>query len=444
MFQKFRSHSLRTFLLIWSGQTVSLIGSSMTGFAFTIWVWELTGQATALALFGFFAQMPQLLTAPFMGVIVDRWDRKLLMAVGDTAAGILTITIFLLYIGNNLQIWHLYMAVAVNGIFQQLQELAYKASISMIVPELQYSRASSMGSLAIYSSKIVSPALAGTLYYVVGLRGILIVDIATFAIAIGTLLLTHIPQPTLTEKPAFSFTNIQREIGFGFRYIATRPSLLALLVLTSLFWLVHDLSATLHSPMILARTGNDARILGMVVSVAGLGGIVGALAISAWGGPKRRIHGFLLGMAGAGLSKTVFGLGVTPLVWTGAQFCSSLNFPLLGSSADVIWLVKVKPEVQGRVFATRSVSLLVASIFGCLIAGPLVDRVFEPAMMPKGCLAPVFGGLFGTGTGAGIALLYASCGLCMLILGLGGYVFRVLRDVEDIVSEGDFLSSSVD
>jgi hypothetical protein len=301
-----------------------------------------------------------------------------------------------------------------------------------------------MGSLAIYSSKIVSPALAGTLYYVMGLRGILIVDIATFAIAIGTLLLTHIPQPTLTEKPAFSFTNIQREIGFGFRYIATRPSLLALLVLTSLFWLVHDLSATLHSPMILARTGNDARILGMVVSVAGLGGIVGALAISAWGGPKRRIHGFLLGMAGAGLSKTVFGLGVTPLVWTGAQFCSSLNFPLLGSSADVIWLVKVKPEVQGRVFATRSVSLLVASIFGCLIAGPLVDRVFEPAMMPKGCLAPVFGGLFGTGTGAGIALLYASCGLCMLILGLGGYVFRVLRDVEDIVSEGDFLSSSVD
>ena len=284
MFQKIRSNSLRTFLLIWSGQTVSLIGSSMTGFAFTIWVWELTGQTTALALFGFFAQMPQLLTAPFMGVIVDRWNRKLLMAVGDTLAGILTITIFLLYVGNNLQIWHLYMAVAVNGIFQQLQELAYKASISMIVPESQYSRASSMGSLAIYSSKIVAPALAGTLYYVMGLRGILMVDIATFAIAIGTLLLAHIPQPTLTEKPAFSFTNIQREIGFGFRYIATRPSLLALLVLTSLFWLVHDLSAALHSPMILARTGNDARILGMVVSVAGLGGIVGALAVSAWGG----------------------------------------------------------------------------------------------------------------------------------------------------------------
>jgi len=166
--------------------------------------------------------------------------------------------------------------------------------------------------------------------------------------------------------------------------------------------------------------------------------------VSAWGGPKRRIHGFLLSMAGAGLSKTVFGLGVTPLVWTGAQFCSSLNFPLLGSSADVIWLVKVKPEVQGRVFATRSVSLLVASIFGCLIAGPLVDRVFEPAMMPKGSLAPVFGWLFGTGTGAGIALLYASCGLCMFILGLGGYAFRVLRDVEDIVSDRDSLSSSVD
>src|SRR4028118_309708 len=153
MFLKSRSNSLRTFLLIWSGQTVSLIGSSMTGFAFTIWVWELTGQATALALFGFFAQMSQLLTAPFMGVIVDRWNRKLLMAVGDTVAGLLTITILLLYLGNNLQVWHLYLAVAVNGIFQHLQELAYKASISMVVPESQYSRASSMGSLAIYRDR---------------------------------------------------------------------------------------------------------------------------------------------------------------------------------------------------------------------------------------------------------------------------------------------------
>ncbi|MDF0552720.1 MFS transporter [Kamptonema sp. UHCC 0994] len=442
MLQKIHSNSIRTFLLIWSGQTVSIIGSSMTGFAFTIWVWELTSQATALALFGLFAQIPQLLTTPFMGVIVDRGNRKLLMAVGDTVAGILTITILLLYLRSNLQVWHLYVAVAVNGIFQQLQELAYKASISMIVPESQYSRASSMGSLASYSSKIVAPALAGTLYYVMGLRGILIVDIATFAIAICTVAIANIPQPILTETPRFSLKNIQEEISFGFRYIATHPSLLALLALTSMFWLVHDLSGTLRSPMILARTGNDARILGLAVSAAGLGGIVGALAVSAWGGPKRRIHGFLLGMAGAGLSKTVFGLGVTPLVWTLTQFCSSLNFPLLGSSADVIWLVKVKPEVQGRVFATRSVSLLVASTVGYSIAGPLVDRVFEPAMMPKGSLAPVFGGLFGTGTGSGIALLYASCGLCMLILGLGGYAFRVLRDVEDITSDfsGDYLS----
>src|SRR4028119_2332742 len=186
--------------------------------------------------------MSQLLTAPFMGVIVDRWNRKLLMSVGDTVAGLLTITILLLYLRSNLQVWHLYLAVAVNGIFQHLQELAYKASISMIVPESQYSRASSMGSLAIYSSKIVAPALAGTLYYVMGLRGILMVDIATFAIAIGMLALAHIPQPTLTETPRFRLTNIQREISFGFRYIATRPSLRALLVLTSLFWLVHDLS----------------------------------------------------------------------------------------------------------------------------------------------------------------------------------------------------------
>ncbi|HEY9820650.1 MAG TPA: MFS transporter, partial [Candidatus Sericytochromatia bacterium] len=351
---------MRNFIVIWLGQTVSLIGSQMTNFAITIWVWQLTGQATALALFGLLTQAPRVLVTPFAGIIVDRCNRKLLMMIGDAIACFSTIVILLLYLTNNLQIWHLYLAGAINGIFEQLQELAYLASISMMVSEEQYSRASSIGFLASYGSDIIAPALAGVLYAVIGLIGILIIDLATFAIALLTLLFVRIPEPAHVEPEPFSRANLQQQVVFGCHYIMASPSLLALLVLEMLFWFAHDLGAPLYSPMILARTGNDAKVLASLASAAGIGGVLGALLVSAWGGTKRRIHGMLIGIIGAGLSKTAFGLGQMLLIWIPAQFCSSLNFPLLGSSSDAIWLTQIKPDVQGRVFAARRVSILVA------------------------------------------------------------------------------------
>jgi MFS family permease len=421
---------MRNFIVIWLGQTVSLIGSQMTNFAITIWVWELTGQATALALFGLLTQAPRVLVTPFAGIIVDRCNRKLLMMIGDAIACFSTIVILLLYLTNNLQIWHLYLAGAINGIFEQLQELAYLASISMMVSEEQYSRASSIGFLASYGSDIIAPALAGVLYAVIGLIGILIIDLATFAIALLTLLFVRIPEPAHVEPEPFSRANLQQQVVFGCRYIMARPSLLALLVLEMLFWFAHDLGAPLYSPMILARTGNDAKVLASLASAAGIGGVLGALLVSAWGGTKRRIHGMLIGIIGAGLSKTAFGLGQMLLIWIPAQFCSSLNFPLLGSSSDAIWLTQIKPDVQGRVFAARRVSILVASTIGYLIAGPLADYVFEPAMIPGNSLATIFGGIFGTGKGAGMTLLYVISSLGLLLVGLSGYAFRVLREID--------------
>ncbi|WP_375509311.1 MFS transporter [uncultured Nostoc sp.] len=428
---------MRTLIIIWLSQIVSIIGSGMTGFAFSIWVWELTGQATSLALFGFFGQVPQILIIPIAGVIVDRWNRKYLMMVGDTVSGLLTITVLLLYITHNLQLWHLYLAVGVKGTFQQLQELAFVASVSIMVPKQQYSRASSISFLATSSSIIITPALAGALYLVIGLVGILIIDIITFAIALLTLLLVHIPQPTITKLGMHSNTNLKEDLYFGWRYVALRPSLLAMLILMLLFSFAYQFSGSLATPLILARTGNDTKVLGAVFSAEGLGGIIGALIMVTWGSSKQRIHGVLLGMVGAGLSQTVFGLGITPLIWIPAQLCSSLNFPIMGSANDAIWLNKVKPEIQGRVFAMRSMVMSVSSALANLIAGPLADRVFVPAMKPDGTLAPMLGWIFGTKGGAGIALLYVISSLCMLVVGLGGYAFSVLRNVEKILPDHD-------
>lgn len=425
---------MKTFIIVWLGQLVSTFGSRMTSFAIKIWAWEITGQATALALVTVFTQVPCLLITPFAGIIVDRWNRKLLLIAGDTVTVLSNIAIFLLYLTGNLQIWHLYVIGAVSGAFNQLQDLAYSASITLMVPKQQYTRASSMRSILHYGSIIIAPALAGVLYYVIGLLGILLIDFVTFCIAIATVLFARIPQPPLMEE---SRQNIRGELAFGVRYIFAYPGLLALLAAEALFIFAHDLGAALQAPMILARTGNDARILGSVYSAAGIGGITGAIIISTWGGFKRRINGVLLGMVGAGISKTVFGLGQMPLVWLPAQFCSSLNFPLKGSSSTAIWLAKVAPEVQGRVFAARQMFTLAVSPIASLIAGPLADYVLEPAMMPGGILTPFLGRIFGTGSGAGMAIIYVTTAMCLLLVGVGGYAFPILRDVEHLIPDYD-------
>jgi hypothetical protein len=293
-----------------------------------------------------------------------------------------------------------------------------------------------MGSMVHYGSNILAPALAGSLYPVIGLVGILLVDLGTFVCAIASLLSVRIPQPPqLTDNP--NPETIWQEIASGYHYILTRPGLYALLTVTTLFRFAHDLGGALYDPMILARTGGSARILGTVSTAIGVGGVTGALILSIWGGFKRRLHGVLLGFIGAGISKTVFGFGQAPIVWVPAQFCSSLNFPLLGSHQTAIWLAKVAPATQGRVFAAKSLVLEVVSAIATLIAGPLADRLFEPAMMPGGVLVPLFGGLFGTGAGAGMALLYVLCSVSLLLVGIGGYALPALRGVEDGVTDSD-------
>lgn len=428
---------MRTFTIIWLGQIVSTIGSYMTVFALTIWVWEITGSATALALVSFFSQLPRIFVTLFAGIIVDRFNRKHLMILGDSVALFCTTTIGLLYLTNNLQVWHLYFAVAVYGSFAQIQQLAYSTSITMIVPKQHYTRAGSMGAAVSYGSAILSPALAGSLYGIIGLGGIILIDITTFAAAIGALLFVQIPQPPRTDTVNFKTQTIWQNFTFGFRYILAKPSLLAMVIAFSLFAFPNDLGKALYNPLILARTDGSATVLGSVTTAAGIGGVTGAVILSTWGGFQRRIHGMLVGFIGAGLFRTVFGLGQSPLIWIGTQFCAALNTPLFYSSSNAIWYAKVSPDFQGRVLAADQMIGLVIGAAASLVAGPLADYVFEPAMRPGGHLAAIFGPVFGTNSGAGIALLYVITSIWMLLVGVCGYAFRTLRDVEDLLPDHD-------
>lgn len=425
--------NIRKFLIIWLGQFVSIIGSSMTSFAIEIWAWEITGKATSLTLIGFFGLLPSIIISPISGLIVDKFNRKILMMLGDAIAVLTTVMLLLLYQHYQLQIWHLYIIAAINGIFNQIQYLAYSASVALLVPKQHYTRVSSMDFISGYGSNILAPPLAGYLYKIIGLTGIAAIDIMTFIVAIMSIFFLTIPQPQRNLSENIPQENIWQQLIFGVRYILSQKSLFALLIANLLFWLPHDIGDSLYTPMILSRTNNDTFLLGNLAAAAGFGGVTGGIIMSIWGGFKIKIKGVLWGMMGAGLSKILFGLGRSGWIWIPAQFCSSCNFPLNGSSDDAIWLTKVAPHIQGRVFAARSLLLQFISAFGLLIAGPLADNIFAPALLEGGRLA----GIFGTGAGAGIALLYVICAVCMLVVGLVGFYIPELRNVEQILPDHD-------
>lgn len=415
--------SLRTFIIIWLGQVVSTIGTYMTDFAISLWVWQLTTSATALTLVAFFSQVFRIPTTFFAGIIVDRFNRKNLMILGDTIAAISTGALLALYLTNNLHIWHLYFTGAINGCFRQIQNLAYEASLSQIVPKQHYTRATSMGSVVHYGPVILAPAIAGSLYPLIGLAGILIIDLLSFVVAIITLYLVIIPQPPQTDIE-------QTDIVFGFRYLFTNPSLRVFLLAISLFWFAHDFAESVGDAMILARSNSNPRVLASISAAAGISGVTAAIIFSIWSGTKPRIYGMLLGFIGAGISKTIFGLGRNLSVWAPAQFCSSFNFPLMDSSETAIWLAKIPPNLQGRVFAAKSLMLQLLSSFATLIAGPLADKVLEPATILQG-------GIFGSGKGTGIAFTYVMGALCMLLVGLLGFTIPSLRNIEKILPDHD-------
>ena len=405
----------------------------MSEFALTLWAWELTGSATALALVSFFSLLPRIFISLFAGIIVDRANRKYLMMLGDAIAAGSTVAILLLHLSGNLAIWQLYLAASINGGFGQIQKLAYSTSITLLVSPQNYTRANSMNSVVHYGSNIIAPAIAGVLYPIIGLGGILPIDLATFGIAIATLIWIRIPQPdreTKRDREVNKLSVFWKEITFGIRYIWQRDSLRTLLLVTALFWFAHDLGGTVFSPMILARSDNNSQALGAISSAAGIGGVTGAIVLSAWGGTKSRVNGMLAGFMGAGIAKTVFGLGQSLTVWLPAQFCSSLNFPLLGSSQKALWMEAAPPELQGRIFAADEFVVRLVSAIATLIAGPLCDRILEPAMQSDTILSSLFAPIFGNSAGAGMALLYVSCAIAMFTVGAVGFKLPQLRQLE--------------
>lgn len=428
------------FIVIWIGQIVSLFGTALFSFAIGIWLYQQTGLASTFTNMIFFSNIPRIVLSPFAGALVDRWNRKVTMLASDVATGITTLVVLASILNGSLNIWLLYLLMGISSAFESFQFPAFSSSITLLVDKSHYARTNAMLSLADEGSRVIAPLAAAALITVVGLEGIILIDVVSCVVAVVTLLLVPIPQPKPSDADPTSKGGLLSEAGYGFRFIFANPGLLGLQINFTLVNLL-AMSTVLRTPMILARTGNDEVILGIVSSVTAFGGLAGGLAMSIWGGPKRRIQGVIWGLIFGSLGRAGIGLGWEAFVWSISGFIAMFSVAVTNSSNQALWQTKTPVNVQGRVFAARRVTGQLAFPIAGLIGGPLSDRLFEPAMAADGALAPVFGWLVGTGPGAGMSLLILAAAAIGVIIPIVSYGFPQFRNVEDSIPDVHIISA---
>ena len=430
------------FVLVWIGQIVSVLGSSMTGFGLTIWMYQQTKSATDMAMMQVAFITPFLILSPIAGVMVDRYNRKLMMMVSDLAAGLSTIGLLILFATGHIQFWYLYFAQILNGIGNTFQWPAYSAAISSMVPKEHYGRANGMMSLLDAGPGVLAPLVAGALLPFIKITGIMFIDIATFIFAIGALLIVFVPQPEKTEEGQKGQDNFWKETLYGFKYIFSRPSLLGLQLLFFAGNFFAGISWAIFAPMILARTNGNSLIFGSVQTAGAIGGVVGGLIMSAWGGFKRKVHGVLTGHILMGIFSTILGIGTKLPVWIPIMVMTEITVVVVNTSNQTIWQSKVAPDAQGRVFSARRLIAWFSNPITPIIGGTLADFVLEPAMKTNSGLANTFGPVFGNGSGSGMGLLFFLCGLGVVMVGVAGYFIRPVRDAESILPDHDQLKKA--
>jgi len=424
-----------TFTIVWIGQLISTLGSGLTSFALGIWIYEQTGSATLFVINILVWTLPNILISPVVGVISDRWDRRLVMMMGDTGAGLSTLFVALVMFFGDLQIWHIYLATAVNSAFGAFQWPAFSAATSTLVPKKQLGRAAGMSQIGDAVSHFATPAIAGALYVTLGMKFILSVDVGTYLVALGTLLAVRFPKPKQTEESQEGKGSFWREALFGWTYIKARPGLLGLLMVFASLNFLWSITFPLLIPMLLDMTTPDK--VGYVESIGGLGMLISTLVMSAWGGPKRRILGIFWAETLSGVAALFLGLRPSIAIIAASLFGMSLVLPTSNANSQAIWQSKVAQDVQGRVFAIRRMIAFSIEPIAVILAGPLAEKVFGPLMMPAGGLAGLFGGMIGVGPGRGIGLMFVLAGVLYILISsvivIHPRIRRVEIELDDVV-----------
>ena len=415
----------RSFLVLWLGQVMSLLGTSLSGFALGIWVYQTTGSVTQFAIIALTTSLPRVLLAPVAGALVDRWSRKLMIVLGDTGAGLSTLGIFLLLSSGRLEPWHIYIATAVASVCSVVQAPAYIVSVPLLVPARHLGRANGMVQLGEAAARIAAPISAGALLGIVGLRGIILIDLATFVYAVGTLLWVRIPSPAKVTTGRVGRSTLRDEILAGWRYLRTQRGLLVLVMLFTASNFFMGMVEVLVTPLVLA-TGTPVT-LSQVMTIGGIGMLAGSLTMAVWGGPRHRVLGVLAFMMLEGIFMVIGGVAPRFIFFAVAAFGFFFSVPIENSCTRALLQTTVPADMQGRVFAVASAVAHSAMPLGYSVAGPLADRVFSPLLAPDGALAGSVGAVIGTGPGRGIAFMFISAGVLYTAFAIIGLAYPRLR-----------------
>jgi MFS family permease len=426
---------MRTFVIIWIGQVISIVGSSLTYFGIGVWIFERTGDAMPFVLTVLFGSLPQVFLLPIAGSLADRWNRRWLMILADTGNALATLIIVVLLFFGVLEVWHIYLLSAIGSALGTFQRPAYQASITMLVPKKQLTRANGLVQTADSLGGILAPAVAGFLFVTIGLRGIVLIDFGTYFFAILALLLVRIPQPKVEPTGEEQKNKVVSDVRFAWRYLRERPGLLGLLFYYAAVNFFLSTVFVLIGPLVLSQ--HDARAFGLVQMVLGIGGLAGGVAASTWGGPKKHlVRAVLLGIPLYMAGIIVAGLRIHPAFPAIGLAFNVFFVALVQSVSNAIWQLKVAPEVQGRVFSLRYMLATIITPLAYLAAGPLADRVFEPLMAEGGALATtILGSLLGTGPGRGIGLIYVLSGVMVIVVSAIAYLNPRIRRLEEEVPD---------
>lgn len=407
---------LRTFIKLWSTQSLSQLGSAMTGFALTLWLYEKTGSALQTALLAICSYVPYVVMSIFAGALSDKWNKKKVMLVCDTLAALSTVAIFVLLKTEQLQPVHMYILNALNGLMNTVQQPASDVAMTLITPKKHYQKTSGMRSFSNSLVTILNPVFATAVFAFGGMDAVILIDLATFAVAF-LVLLFFVQIPAIEKNEAAKQEAFLENVKAGLVYLKENRLILVLMLFLAGVNLVASAFDAALPAFILPKGNGGETVLGVVSSCAGIATLVGSLFATLLPAPKNRLRVIYLTMLFS-LSIENFLLSVSrePLLWCIGQFIGWLPVPIMNASLDVIFRSTIPPEMQGRVYSCRNTFQFFTIPVGFFFGGWLIDKVCEPFMAIAATEeSSIWTILFGTGKGSGAAMLIGMLGVAGLI-----------------------------
>ncbi len=420
---------LGRFAAVAGGQLISMLGSAIAALVLSIWVFRETGSITQFAVVSALGMLPGIIASPFAGAAADRWDRRKLMLAADIGGATAMAIVAALALGGELQLWHVYLAVTAASLVIAFQRPAYLAAVAQLVPKRYLGRTNGISQLGTGMGLVFAPMLGVPLMNVIGVGGVIAIDIGTYLAAIVTVLAVRFPE-RLFRRREEPFTS---EITGGWRYIARRPPLLATLryfIVDNVFFL---LGFAVIMPLLLSEQSPVA--LSAALTAAGLGTVTAGLVMGLSGGTRRRTDGMLLFMGVCSVGMVGIGVSTSPVLIVCGMFLMAFGESMAVAHWMTLLQVKVGFDLQGRVLSFFLTVMLLTEPLSYLVVGPFADAVMRPLLEPGSPLAQVFGPLLGTGATRGLALLLVLSGVLQLGWAVRGWFYPPVRRIEDLLPD---------